>query len=231
MQLAPTPAAVPAATLVAKLAAKPGPITEGGKDLVAVTAELAGPAPIPLMLLARAKSQVASALISKNAGDLLIVSGDLALDGAGNTPVITARVLCNATADQYPNEIVLVGRLAGDSAKVAESGKSASRSLAVNRYSNQEETTDWWKLRGYGYLLDRLVQSAKGALVEATGALELRTNKDGAPYVELKLRTLRTHGKSKATGAAPNPAAGTSAAGYDHDSFSSSAEDMPLTWS
>lgn len=221
------------ATFVAQLAAKPSamPPPPGGRELIGVTANLAGPNPIALLLQCRADSSLGPALLTYNAGDLLIASGDLALDESGNLPVLTARVLCRAHSDQYLNEISAVGRLAGDGAKLAESGKSASRSLAVNRYAAGEEQTDWWKIRGYGWATERLGQLAKGALIELSGSLEQRTTKAGGSYCEIKIRTLKSHAKSRAqAGATPDPAKGTSAAGYAHADFTTPPE-LPTDWS
>lgn len=220
---------MPHATFVVQLTAPASPIQVGGAEVLATTAQLAGPTPIPVLLQARAGSAAATALAAYPAQALLIASGDLALDSAGNTPVLTARVLCKAYSDQYLNEAFLIGRLGGE-ARAAESGKSCSRALAVNRYAAGEELTDWWRLRGYGWANERLAAMAKGALTEVTGMLELRTNKDGASYCELKIRTLKAHAKAKgASSGSPNPAAGTSAAGYSHQDLAADSP-MPGDW-
>jgi hypothetical protein len=201
------------------LAAQPTSTLANEKQVLEAFASTVNRDPVSLLLRCTAESSSAKAFADKQPGDLVIVSGDLILDSDGNTPEIYARVLCDATQDQYLN--------AGD-ARVTESAKSASRSVAVNRYVAGEQVTDWFKVRGYGYAKDKLETIDKGALVSVSGSLEQRTNRDGNPYCELKCRTLRVHGKPK--GSSPNPAAGTKATGYSHEDFSG-ANDMPFDWS
>ena len=160
-------------------------------------------------------------------GNRLIVSGDLILNDPSNTTVLWAQSFCDAHDDQFINEVVVVGRLSTE-AKVSDSNKSAARSLAVNRYNGKEEITDWFRLRGYGFSMEKLVSAPKGSLVSAHGCLEQKSNKAGDPYMEIKCRTVKVHSKGK--GSAPNPAQGTSASGYDQEDFESSNE-MPFDWS
>ena len=219
------------AVVVAALAAPPVPATADGIEVFEAVGALPSQDPIEVLLRVRRDASVATAFAEKTAGQLIVICGDLRLDSTGDRPVILGRSLCNAFPDQFINEVSLVGRLAGD-AKQTGSGKSASRSLAVNRYVQKEEHTDWYRLRGYGYTMQRLIDAPKGALVEVTGAFEQRTSKSGGTYFEVKARTIRLHGKSKRTteqqGAAPN----SSAVGYAHADFlGEPSDDMPSDWS
>lgn len=214
------------ATFIVALAAAPAACTINGREVLEVYVTTPTRDPLQLLVRTAAASNPAKGLIGKQAGDRLIVSGDLTLSPDGDTPELYARVVCDATAEQYLNEVMLVGRVASD-AKVTDSAKSCSRSVAVNRYVKDQEITDWFILRGYGYAMERLSQAPKGALVSVSGCLEQRTNRDGKPYCELKVRDFRVHNRPKGTA---NPAAGTSAQGYAHEDFAS-ATAMPLDWS
>ena len=220
------------AVVVAALAASPVPATADGIEILEAVGALPSQEPIEVLLRVRRDASVATPFAEKQAGQLIVVCGDLRLDASGDRPVILARSLCNAAPDQFLNEVSLVGRIAGD-AKQTSSGKSASRSLAINRYVQKEETTDWYRLRGYGYTMQRLIDAPKGALVEVTGAFEQRTSQSGGTYIEIKARTIRVHGKSKRNaeqqGQAP---ASSSAAGYSHADFMGEPnDDMPSDWS
>jgi single-stranded DNA-binding protein len=221
------PLFVSTATLIVALAAHPTGTQAGGKEVLEAFASTVNPDPLSVLLRCPAGSNAAKAFAAKAPGDRLIASGDLILDEAGNLPILYPRVLCDASAEQYLNEVTLVGRIAGE-ARTTESAKSCSRSLAVNRYVASEELTDWYKVRGFGYAKDKLEAAPKGALVAISGALEQRTNRDGQPYCEIKCRSLRIHGRPK--GATHNPAAGTSATGYSHEDFSG-PDEMPFNWS
>lgn len=166
-------------------------------------------------------SRNAAFLGSCTVGSLLIASGDLTLQD--DNAVIYAHSLCHAVTEQYLNEVVLVGRLAGD-VKVTSSGKSASRSLAVNRYVNREEVTDWWRIRGYGeYMIERFNSINKGSLVSVTGCLEQRTNQNKEAYCEIKARSIRVHRNPKAKNSESN------AVGYDREDFTGMNQ-MPHEW-
>jgi single-stranded DNA-binding protein len=219
---------VSSATLIVSLVAPPTPATAGSKEVLEAYAATAHRDAVNLLLRCPAGNGLAQAFAAKAAGDLLIVAGDLTLSDDGNTAIVRPRVLCDAVPDQYLNEVTLVGRLAGEP-KTSESAKSCSRSLAVNRLVAGEEVTDWYKLRGYGYAKDRLEDTAKGALVAVTGLLEQRTNRDGNPYCEIKVRSLRVHSKPKGGSGGFNPAAGTKAVGYSHEDFT--GESCPDDWS
>lgn len=214
------------ATFIVALAAAPVVHTVNNKEYLEVCAQTAERDPLNLMVRTAAASNPAKGLIDKQAGDRLIVSGDLNLSSDGNTPELYARVVCDATPDQYLNEVTIVGRLASE-AKVTSSAKSCSRSVAVNRYARDQEVTDWFPVRGYGHAMERLSQAPKGSLVSIAGCLEQRTNRDGQPYCELKVRSLRVHNRSKGQA---NPATGTSAQGYAHEDFTGDLEAMPTDW-
>jgi single-stranded DNA-binding protein len=198
------------------------------KETVCATASTAGAEPLTLTLHAYPGGRVAEALAQKQQGDLLLLSGDLVLDEDGNLPVLWARTLSPSSPEIFVNEAVIVGRLAGE-AKPSPSGKSAARSLAVNRYAAGQEVTDWFKVRGFGSCMERLLEAPKGALVQITGVLEQRLNKEGSPYMEVKARTVRIH--SKGGGSRGNHAAGTEAAGYDQADFQGGQQPLPTDWS
>lgn len=216
-------------TLAVALAAAPALAIARDKEVWECTANTTAPEPVNLLLRFRNGSKVAQVFATKANGARLIISGDLSLeDDPGNFPVVTGHMLCDAHEDQFVNEVVLIGRLSKES-KVTETQKSASRSLAVNRYIGRDEHTDWFRLRGYGYSKDKLINAPKGSLVSAHGCLEQRKNRDGNPYLEVKCRNVRVHNKAK--GGLSNPAAGTSAAGYDQEDFEQpSNNDMPFNW-
>jgi single-stranded DNA-binding protein len=217
------------ATLVVSLADAPKAVLVNGKEMLEAAATTANADPANLTIRVIAGSTVASAFSTKQQNQRLIASGDLILD-ENLGPIVYARVICDGHEDQFLNEVTIVGRVAGE-ARVAESGKSCSRSLAVNRFEAGKEVTDWFKVRGFGHWKDRLESVPKGALVSVAGFLDQRTNRDGGTYCELKARSLRVHARSK--GAGTNPAQGTTAAGYSAEDFSgeNEAENMPFNWS
>lgn len=209
------------ACVIASLAAEPVICDSTGRETLESFAQTTSGDPCSFLLRTFPGSRHATFLSSCKPGHLLIIAGDLTLQD--DTPVIYAHALCNATPEQYLNEVVLVGRIAGEN-KVTASGKSASRSLAVNRFVKGEEVTDWWKIRGYGeYMLERLNKAAKGTLVSVTGCLEQRVNQNKQPYPEIKIRNLKLHGKSKPKTAESN------AAGYAAEDFSGMSQ-MPHDW-
>lgn len=220
---------VSTATLVVALAAQPVIAPMDGHDVLEALAQTTGSEPIQVILRSKNNGPIAEAFAAKSPGSVLIVTGDLSLDDQGNTAVVFLRSHCDAAADQYLNEVTIVGRLSGE-CKTAESGKSVARSCAVSRWNGERERTDWFKLRGFGYAKDKLEGAPKGGLVCATGALEQRTNREGQPYTEVKVRALRVHGRG-GSGNTRNPAAGTKASGYTHEDFAGGADDMPFHWS
>jgi single-stranded DNA-binding protein len=217
---------VSTATLVVALAAPPVDALANDKQVLEVFAATSGSDQIPVLLRCSADSHAAQGLKSKTTGDYLIVAGDLFLEG--DQAVLYCRTYCDTTAEAYVNEVTVVGRLASE-ARVAESNKSASRSLAVNRRAKGEDVTDWFKIRGYGYLMEKLINTPKGSLVMVAGSLDQRTNREGNPYVEIKGRTIRVHERGKGSGKR-NIAGNTKAVGYDHESFVNAGSDMPTEW-
>lgn len=215
------------ATLIVALAAPPTGIQLGDKEALEAYAATVGRDSSTVLLQCHTGSNAAGALAAKQANQLLIVSGDLTLGESGNLPLLYTRVVCDAHPDQYLNEVNIVGRLAGD-AKVTESAKSCSRTVAVNRYSAGEEQTDWFKVRAYGFAMEKLNQAPKGALVSVSGVLDQRTNREGKPYPEIKARLIKVHGKPKGGGSPSDPSAG-KAAGYSNEDFTS--PEMPWDWS
>ncbi len=214
-------------TLTVALAAAPTQAVAYDKEVWECYAETISPDPAQLVLRLATGTKKGTAFATKKTGDRLIISGDLILNDPTNSSVLWGQSFCDAHDDQFINEVIVVGRLSKE-AKVSDTNKSAARSLAVNRYNGKEEITDWFRLRGYGFSMDKLVNAPKGSLVSAHGCLEQKSNRDGDPYMEIKCRTVKVHSKGK--GSAPNPAQGTSASGYDQEDFESS-NDMPFDWS
>lgn len=223
-----TPFPVSSASLIVSLAAQPVSTNIDGRETIEAFASTVGGDPANVLLRAVATTSTAKLFAGKQAGDIVIIAGDLTLIDEGNTPTVKVRVLCDATKDQYLNEVTIVGRLAGD-ARAAESAKSASRSLAVNRFNNGKEITDWYTVRGFGFSKEKLEKAVKGTLVSVTGALEQRTNRNGQTYCEIKARTIRLHGKPKSS-AGQHDLSGGKAAGYSHEDFLDSDNDMPSNW-
>lgn len=222
------------ASAIVRLTEAPAPAVAAGKEVLSAPAVIAGDAPVNLTLRAFAGSAAAKTLEGQPAEGHLIASGNIQLDEDGNLPIIEALTICPATDEQYLNEVVIVGRV-GSEPKPADSGKSVRRSVAANRYSRPKtedekpvEHTDWYGVRAYGFNKDKLEKIEIGSLVEITGSLAGMTNAKGEPYCEVKARTVKTH-KSKGSGSY-NPAAGTKAAGYAHEDFMGSADDIDGNW-
>ena len=208
------------------LAAPPEPPVVNGKEVLEAYATTTGKEPVNLLLRVRNGSTAAAAFATKTTGSHLLASGDLLLSDESGSSVLFMNMFCDAVDKQFINETTVVGRLTGE-AKSSPTQKSARRSLAVNRYpSKDQEVTDWYQLRGFGFLMEKLINAPKGSLIEAQGCLEQKTNKDGNQYLELKCRSIRVHNRGKGQS---NPAEGTSASGYDADSFNGS--DMSTDWS
>lgn len=215
------------ASLTLRLGAIATPVVADGVEIIECAAQTTTPDPATVMVRARSGTAVAKALAERPAESLLIANGDLILGDEGNTAILSVRQLCSAYPDQFLNDVILVGRLSGNF-RVAE--KSVSTSIACDRYVNRESVTDWFRIRYYGGQADRLQTVPKGSLLTCCGMIEQRTNKDGNPYPEIKGRTFRVIRKGKGT-AAPNPAAGTSAVGYDQSDFEQDDNDsFPIDW-
>ncbi len=110
--------------------------------------------------------------------------------------------------------------------------KSASRSVAVNRYVAGNQVTDWYRIRGYGNWKERILDYPKGSLAEVLGMLTPAKDGKGKLYTEVKCRRIRIHERTK--GGAANPAKDTTASGYEPSAFMGEDEtgDMPTsnTW-
>jgi single-stranded DNA-binding protein len=213
-----------------------GALTSGldnGKESFSVAAEVPGDPAVRIQLWVPASASALKQLQETKPGDRLIASGPLSLIEDGNLPRITALVVCPASPDQYLSEAVIVGRIGSD-AKVAESGKSAKRSVAVNRYRRNPETdetieeTDWFAVRAFGFNMQKLERLAKGSLVQVAGTLSQMTSSKGEAYPELKARSITTHKGRK--GGQGDPSKGTKASGYDSEAFMGDAADISLDW-
>ena len=208
------------------LAAQPVSTSIGDKTFLEAFAVTTGDNPISVLLRCSADTAMAESFASQQANSCLLAVGDLTLDKDGNMPAVFARSICEATADQYLNEVTIVGRASGG-AKVAE--KSVSRSLAVNRYVGKEEVTDWFKVRGFGFAKDKLENAPKGALLCISGCLTQMTNKEGQTYPELKARVIRVHDRNSGGGkGGHDQARGTKASGYSQQDFET--DTMPFEW-
>lgn len=218
------------ASLIVALADQPTKQSFDGKELICAHAAIQGSQPVNIAVQAIPGTAPGDALLSKQQGALLITSGAVSLIDDGNTPLITASVVCDGHPDQYLNEVVVVGRIGGD-VRMAESGKSACRSIAVNRYRKSPdsdepvEETDWYPIRGFGLNRDKLERAAKGSLVEVTGIFSQMTSAKDEPYCEIRARNIRIH---RSGGGGGNPAAGTTATGYDQVAFMGEPDDIGL---
>lgn len=198
-----------------------------GREVVYVPGQIpSNQEPIACALRAYTDGPLGGLLLSKNAGDRLLASGDVLLDE--DLPVIQAVVCCPATSEQYLNEVVLVGRI-GSEPRVSE--KSTKRSIALNRYrANPDggdpiEETDWFGCRVFGKSQERFSNASVGSLVEVSGCFTQMKNAKGEPYAEVKVRNWRVH---KAKPLNNNPAAGSSAIGYEQSAFE--GDDLQPNW-
>jgi single-stranded DNA-binding protein len=209
------------------------PGVEAGKESFSALAEIPGDPAVRVQLWIPATASSLKHLQEAKTGDRLLVSGPLSLAEEGNLPRVTALVVCPASQEQYVSEALVVGRIGSDT-KTAESGKSAKRSLAVNRYRRDPETdetieeTDWYTVRAFGFNMQKLERLNKGALVQVAGTLSQMTSAKGELYSELKARSITVHKNRK--GGQPDPAKGTKATGYDADAFMGDADDISLDW-
>jgi len=205
--------------------------THNGKAFLAATGSIPGTQPVELTLLAYPDSPAAKALQAKEPGAILIASGEVVLDDDNDAPIITAAVICDGHADQYLNEVIVVGNLGGE-ARVAESGKSAKRSVAVNRYvvnpatEERTEKTDWYGCRCFGFNKDKLERIPTGSLVMVAGSFNQLTSSDGDLFCEIKARQVRVLKNRQPA----DPGAGTTAAGYDQGTFNGSPDDISTDW-
>jgi len=218
------------ASLIVALQDQPAKQTLDGRELICARAAIQGSQTVDIALQAIPGTASGDALLTKQQGALLIASGAVSLIDDGNTPLITTSVICDAHPDQDLNEVVVVGRIGGD-VRLAESGKSACRSIACNRYRKPSdsdepiEETDWYPIRGFGLNKDKLERASKGALVQIAGVFSQMTSAKDESYCEIRARNIRIH----RAGTGGNPAAGTTAAGYDQESFMGSDDVVGTT--
>ena len=212
------------ASILTSISAKPGLTQVDGTEMATCDTLTADNQKIPLFVKARPGSTVANTLLAQEVGNLVILTGDLQLDGDGNLPVLVLRSLCKGYPDQFLNEAAVTGRLSG---QIREAEKSDSTSIAVNRMQNGAEKVDWFRIRCLGLNRERLLEAPKGALATASGILEMRTSKENQPFVEIKTRVLHLHAKPRGHDAAE----GKEAAGYANSDFDGSdAPPMPTDW-
>jgi hypothetical protein len=179
---------------------------------------------MPVVLQCRTDSGCAANCKELTVDALVIACGDPTLDDEGNALILSLRSLCKGYDDQFLNEVSITGRLSG-TCKPAE--KSASTGLAVNRFSGEDEVTDWFRIRCFGLNRDKLLEAPKGALVTASGVFEGKISAEKKPYVEVKTRTLRMHARAGNY----NAAEGKQAAGYAASDFDGSdGPPMPSDW-
>jgi len=217
------------ATLICELTSdsiqlSPGP---GEPEVISWGAAIPSDTPVTLELRAKPGGKIAEAVKSHPNGSRLLVAGFLTtqdLVAGGQLPVVTVCMVCPASAEQFCNEVTVVGRVGGSS-RLAE--KSAKVPLALNRYRQNPddpegdpiESTDWIGVRGFGFVKDKLAKAAKGALLEVAGSLSQMTNAKGEPYFEVRARSSRSHGKGgggRGTSVAPKL---TSSVGYGASDF------------
>ena len=185
----------------------------------------------------------ANFLKNKKANQNILVSGELSLYGKGDDgwkekhdddgrPVIRVSACCDATDQQFFNEITIVGRYTGEP---KEAEKSCSRSIAVNRFSKkmEKEVGDFFRVRGFKSTKpgksswgERILNATKGTLVEINGMLTAEKSKDGGMYPVVKVRRIRTH-KTGSGGSQANPAKEKAASGYEHSQFTETDDQMP----
>lgn len=223
------------ASCIVALAEAPTAVSENDKEYISAGATIPGEQPVNVVVRAFATGNAAKVFQDLTAGSHLLVAGEVQLDEDNDYPIIEAAIACEALETQYLNMATIVGRIA-ETVRHAESGKSCMRSVAVNRYYKNPdpqkeepiEVTDWYPVRAYGFNRDKLAGIPKGALVMVSGSFGQMTNVKGEPYCELKARTIRVH-RSRGGGGG-NLAAGTTAAGYAHEDFQGSADDIGTNW-
>lgn len=216
------------ATLVVVLDGSPQSIGSAG-DLQA-QAHVPGDDPITIQLRASAQRPTHQRLSELHSGHRLLVSGELGLASDGNTPILWAHVLCDATTEQYINEVMLIGRLTGN-IRDSGSGKSVCRTLVSNSFQVKgpdgegEEISTYYQIRGFGRRRERLLQAPKGAALCVLGSLNALTNKTGERYCEVRVRIMRILSR---TTKATSPSEATSAVGYDTAAYTD--DPMPAYW-
>tara|TARA_Y100000287_G_scaffold181777_1_gene178335 strand:+ start:430 stop:1068 length:639 start_codon:yes stop_codon:yes gene_type:complete len=210
------------------LASTPTANVREGQEVVEVYSSTPSESPVNFLLRARSGTAMASSLLQKQKDQLVLVTGELLIEDK-NTTVLNLRTMNDAFDGQFINEANITGRVCKD-AKAAE--KSSSVNVAVNRYSvvngASKESTDYFRVRGYGKLKDRFEKLSKGSLIELSGMVVTMRNREGAEYIELKARFMQVHSKSKGgVGGGGNPAPKSNAVGMDDSDFL--GDDMPFS--
>ncbi len=217
-------------TFSVALAAPATTATVNGKEVFEAFASITSQRdPATLLLRVPCGTKIGTAFSTKTVGQRLIVTGELNLaDEKNREPVVKPHSFCDATESQYVNEVVVIGRLS-EKFYESQSGKSVSRSLAVNRYvTKEDQVTDWFNLRGFSYAKDRLKSCGKGALCSVHGTL-YQDSSDKGLYTGINVRRMTVHANSKVGKGTANPAEGTSAVGYEHTDFTRPQDESPLS--
>jgi len=225
---------------VVEVGAPPAQCTINGVESLELLAQIPDPNnPINLTVRVPAGGKLAERLRKSVAKDLLILAGLLFIekdDNGKSSPIISPSIICKAVDEQYLNEVVVVGRFSSKSRQTDKTTvRPLAQSRAVRKGDEWEELTDWFPIRGYGSnnggksIMDRLHAADKGALAEVCGSLSQMTSKQGDPFIEVRARKLKLHGKSKAgLSSSSNPAKGKDVVGYEQEAYmSSEPDDMP----
>jgi|TARA_R100001163_G_scaffold63306_1_gene54991 hypothetical protein len=220
--------------IVAALETDPYPAQFGNDEYLEVCTTTPGQDGFGVVLRARTSSEGPSNFLkTKRSGDLVCVSGELTL-GSKDTqydgiPIVRVFSVSDANEKQYINEVTIVGRFV-KTAK--EANLSCSRSVAVNRYVGKEQITNFFRIRGFGKLKDRIIDAPKGTLVEIVGSITGAKNKEGKFYTEIKTKRLQTHERGSGGAVKADPAKELSAAGYEHSQFQGNQQEdsIPSNW-
>tara|TARA_B100001094_G_scaffold141167_1_gene136788 strand:+ start:1147 stop:1914 length:768 start_codon:yes stop_codon:yes gene_type:complete len=229
------------AILVASLESQPSQIVIDSREYLVVTANTVGNDGFEVVLRAPATQEgPANHLRNKKANDLILICGELSLFSKGDSgwkenheldgkPIIRVSACCDATEQQFFNEVTLVGRFVGET---KEAEKSCSRSVVVNRYKQKEQISDFFRIRGYKSSTpgrsswgERIAKAPKGTLVEVNGMMTTEKSKDGSTYPVIKVRRMRVH-KTGSGGSKADPAKEKAASGYEHSQFVADDDDQ-----
>ena len=126
------------AILVASLESQPSQIVIDGREYLVVTANTVGNDGFEVVLRAPATQEgPANLLKNKKAKDLILICGELSLFSKGDSgwkenheldgkPIIRVSACCDATDQQFFNEVTLVGRF-------VEVGKKTDKALWIGK--------------------------------------------------------------------------------------------------
>lgn len=215
---------------VVEITDTPATVSRHGKEFISASGQIpSGQEPVLVTVRAYANSKAAEFLSKETSGSRILIAGEVALSEEPQQPIITAFACCTAHQDQYLNEVSLVGRLGSEP---RASDKSTKRSIAANRYypnpdgGDPIEETDWYGCRTFGNSQERFSKAEIGSLLEVAGSFSQMKNGKGEPFVEVKVRSFRVHkGRSSS-----NPAAGTTAVGYDQSSYEKNDDFQTENW-